>query len=221
MSNTDYAHSLANSELVEFYRQAGFGGRVGWGQKAAVLVIDMAGTWTEPDAMIGSDLSAVTGEVKRVLDAARSAAAPVFFTTMAFDPAHIDASRVSRAKTPHLDKMVRGESSSFVVPELERRDDEPFIEKPRASAFRNTNLVSLLVDRGVDTVVIVGCSTSGCIRATAESAVDLGFHAIVPAEAVGDRSPSAHAANLFDIDQRYADVVPVTEVVQHFHALTT
>jgi nicotinamidase-related amidase len=181
-----------------------------------VLVIDMAGTWTEPDAMIGSDLGMVTKEIRRVLDAAREAGAPVLFTTMAFDPAHSDASRVSRLKTPHLDKMVRGEESSFVVPELDRRADEPLIEKPRASAFRNTNLISLLVDQGVDTVVVVGCSTSGCIRATCESALDLGFHAIVPAEAVGDRSASAHTANLFDIDQRYADVMPIEDVLQHF-----
>lgn len=218
VSQSTAQHSLDNQELVAFYRAAGFGGRVGWGSKAAVLVIDMAGNWTEPDAMIGSDLAGVTKAIKTVLTAARDHDVPVLFTTMAYDPTMSDVSRVSRLKTPHAEKMIRGDAATQVIAELERRDDEPLIEKPRASAFRNTNLISILVDQGIDTVVIVGCSTSGCIRATAESALDLGFHALVPAEAVGDRSPSAHTANLFDIDQRYADVISVDEVVRHFAA---
>jgi len=214
--NTEIVHSLDNAELIEQYRNAGFGGRVGWGRKAAVLVIDMAGTWTEPEAMIGSDLRQVTAEIKRVLDGARAAGVPVIFTTMAYDPSYSDVTNVSRLKTPHAEKMLRGEASAQIIPELERRPEEALIEKPRASAFRNTNLISMLVDQGVDTVVIVGCSTSGCIRSTAESAVDLGFHALVPREAVGDRSASAHVANLFDIDQRYADVIGVDDVLAHF-----
>ncbi|SDT18227.1 isochorismatase family protein [Microlunatus soli] len=216
MTQNNTTHSLDNRELVDFYRQAGFGGRVGWGSRPAVLVIDMAGNWTEPEAMIGSDLGGVTQQISRVLTSARDNSVPVLFTTMAYDAAMSDVSRVSRLKTPHAEKMIRGEQATQVIAELERRADEPLIEKPRASAFLNTNLISILVDRGIDTVVIVGCSTSGCIRATSESALDLGFHAIVPAEAVGDRSPSAHTANLFDIDQRYADVVPVEDVIQHF-----
>lgn len=218
MTQRDNTHSLDNRELVEFYRQAGFGGRVGWGSKAAVLVIDMAGNWTEPDAMIGSDLGAVTPQIKKILNSARSQGLPVLFTTMAYDATMSDVTRVSRLKTPHAEKMVRGDQPTQVIAELERRSEEPLIEKPRASAFLNTNLISILVDRGVDTVVIVGCSTSGCIRATAESALDLGFHALIPAEAVGDRSASAHTANLFDIDQRYADVVSVDDIIGHFEA---
>lgn len=212
----EIVHALSNEALVEQYRNAGFGGRVGWGKKAAVLVIDMAGTWTNPDAMIGSNLEGVTGQIKTVLDAARDAGAPVLFTTMAYDPTYSDVTQVSRLKTPHSSTMLRGEGAADVIPELERRPDEALIEKPRASAFLNTNLISVLVDRGVDTVVVVGCSTSGCIRSTCESAVDLGFHALVPQEAVGDRSESAHIANLFDIDQRYADVITVDDVVKHF-----
>lgn len=212
------AHNLDNPELVQLYKDAGFGGRVGWGRKAAVLVIDMAGTWTEPDAMIGSDLRVVTAEIKKVLDAARASDTPVIFTTMAYDPSYSDVTTVSRLKTPHAEKMLRGTESAEVIAELERRPDEALVEKPRASAFRNTNLISILVDQGIDTVVVVGCSTSGCIRSTCESAVDLGFHALVPREAVGDRSESAHIANLFDIDQRYADVITVDDVIEHFAA---
>jgi nicotinamidase-related amidase len=214
----EMVHSLSNTELVEQYRRAGFGGRVGWGKKAAVLVIDMAGTWTEPEAMIGSDLGHVAATIKSILDAARETNVPIIFTTMAYDPSFSDVTKVSRLKTPHAEQMIRGEQSADIIPDLERRPNEALIEKPRASAFRNTNLVSILVDQGIDTVVVVGCSTSGCIRSTCESAVDLGFHAIVPAEAVGDRSSSAHASNLFDIDQRYADVVTVDEVLEHFRA---
>lgn len=213
---TEVVHSLDNAALVEQYRKAGFGGRVGWGNNAAVLVIDMAGTWTEPEAMIGAELGGVTAQIKKVLGAARNTDVPVIFTTMAYDASYSDVTNVSRLKTPHSSTMIRGEASATIIPELERRNDEALIEKPRASAFVNTNLISILVDRGIDTVVIVGCSTSGCIRSTAESAVDLGFHALVPREAVGDRSQSAHIANLFDIDNRYADVITVDEVVEHF-----
>jgi nicotinamidase-related amidase len=91
--------------------------------------------------------------------------------------------------------------------------------KPRASAFFGTYVDAMLISAKVDTVIVVGCSTSGCIRATAESAFNRGFHVIVPAEAVGDRCESAHQANLFDIDARYADVEPVEAVLARLRDL--
>src|SRR5690625_2955772 len=207
-------HSLENAELVAQYEKAGFGGRVGWGDRAAVLVIDMAGAWTHPGEQIASDLSEVVRSIQRVLKVARERDdVPVVFTTMAYDESYSNLPMVTQLKTPHSRKMIRGSERTQLIREMDRRDHEALVEKPRASAFFNTNLLSLLVAEKIDTVVIVGCSTSGCIRATAESAHDFGFHAIVPVEAVGDRSPSAHTANLFDINARYADVVPLDEVL--------
>lgn len=212
-------HSLDNPELLAQYRAAGFAHPVGFGERVAVLVIDMAGAWTSPDEQIGSDLGAVTEAIQQVLAAARTRDdVPVIFTTMAYDASGSDLPVVTRLKTPHSLEMVRGSARTQLIPEMDRRPGEALVEKPRASAFFNTNLLSILVAQGIDTVVVVGCSTSGCIRSTCESALDLGFRAIVPAEAVGDRSASAHTANLFDINARYADVLPLAEVLEHLKA---
>jgi nicotinamidase-related amidase len=210
------SHTLNNERLLSHYRDAGFAGSVGWGDRVAVLVIDMAGAWTRPEEQIGSDLAGVTAAIQEVLAAARGREdVPVIFTTMAYDASGSDLPEVTKLKTPHSLEMVRGSERVRLIPEMERRENEALVEKPRASAFFNTNLLSILVAQKIDTVVVVGCSTSGCIRSTCESALDYGFHAIVPAEAVGDRSQSAHIANLFDINARYADVLPLSEVVDH------
>jgi nicotinamidase-related amidase len=214
-----YAHSHDNPALREQYRKAGFGGRVGWGERPAVLVIDMARAWTHRDEQLGSDLSGVLDNIKTLLAVARRKGLPIYFTTMAYDAALREAGEVALKKLPHLTRMVRGSERVQLEPSLGRREHEPLIEKPRASAFRSTNLLAELISERVDTTIIVGCSTSGCIRATAESAFDLNFHAIVPREAVGDRSPSAHAATLFDIDMRMADVMPLAEVLEHLESL--
>jgi nicotinamidase-related amidase len=214
-------HSLSNEQLREQYRAAGFAGRVGWGERPAVLVIDMAGAWTTPGEQLGSDLQGVARQIARILDVARERGdMPIYFTTMAYDPELKELGEIVRRKTPHTELMVRGSDRVQLIPELGRRPDEPFIEKPRASAFFGTNLLSMLISERVDTTIIVGCSTSGCIRATAESAFNNNFHAIIPAEAVGDRSWSAHEGALFDIDARLGDVMPIDDVLAHLQETT-
>jgi nicotinamidase-related amidase len=215
MSELGKTHSLDNAALREQYARAGFAGRVGFGRHPALLVIDMAHAWTRPTDMIGADMRGVLDAVLELLGLFRTRELPIFFTTMAYDAGLAEVPEVMLRKTPHARQMIRGSERVQLVPELERRADEPLIEKPRASAFFATNLLSMLIGRGVDTTVVVGGSTSGCIRATCESAFDLGFHAIVPLQAVGDRSPSAHTGALFDIDARLADVMPLAEVLDH------
>lgn len=216
---TTYEHSLENPALREFYANAGFAGRVGWGERPALLVIDMAGAWTNPDAQIGSDLTAVENNIVELLTVARAKGLPIIFTTMAWDPSFAEIGEVVRRKTPHSEKMLIGSENVTLRPTMARQSHEPLVVKPRASAFFGTNVEAMLTSAKVDTTIVVGCSTSGCIRATAESAFNRGYHVIVPAEAVGDRSASAHAANLFDIDARYADVEPVEDVLRTLSAL--
>jgi nicotinamidase-related amidase len=179
----------------------------------------MAGAWTTPDEMLGSDLGDVLDACVAVLASARAADVPVYFTTMAYDQDMREPGTVALRKTPHLRRMVRGTEQVALVPELQRRESEPLIEKPRASGFVGTNLRAMLQSDGVDTIVVVGCSTSGCIRATAESGFNENLHVIIPREAVGDRSPTAHAASLFDIDQRMGDVESLADVLAHLDAL--
>lgn len=216
-----YEHSLQNEALRDFYAHAGFAGRVGWGERPAILVIDMAGAWAEPSEQIGTDLSEVSRHIVEILQEGRRAGLPVIFTTMSWDPSLSEIGEVVRRKTPHSEKMLHGTSRVTLRPEMDRRAHEPLVVKPRASAFFGTYVDAMLISARVDTVIVVGCSTSGCIRATAESAFNRGFHVIVPQEAVGDRSPSAHAANLFDIDARYGDVLPTSAVVTHLRKLPT
>jgi maleamate amidohydrolase len=102
-----------------------------------------------------------------------------------------------------------------IDPRIAPADGEIVFNKKVASAFFGTPLVSQLASRGVDTVILTGCSTSGCIRATAVDAVSYGFRVIVPEECVADRADAPHRANLFDIDSKYGDVVGVDEVLEH------
>ncbi len=212
-------HNFSNDALRHQYDAAGFAGRVGWGNRPALLVIDMAKAWTDPSERLGSDLSGVMQAIVELLRAARASQMPIYFTTMAYGSAAEIGSVVSR-KLPHLDQMTRGSDRVALAPALERRANEPLIEKPRASAFFGTHLLDMLISERVDTVVVSGCSTSGCIRATCESAFNYNFHVIVPREAVGDRSASAHEANLFDIDARYADVMPLADVLSELTTLS-
>jgi nicotinamidase-related amidase len=212
-------HDLGNTAVRDQYEAAGFAGRVGWGERPAVLVIDMAKAWADPSEMLGSDLSPVLAAILRVLDSARGVELPIFFTTMAYDPELVEVGHVVQAKTPHSRLMIRGSERVQLLDALERRPNEPLIEKPRASAFFGTNLLSTLISERVDTVVVVGCSTSGCIRSTCESAFNNNLRAIVPREAVGDRSATAHGPALFDIDARFGDVVELEDVLAHLDAL--
>jgi nicotinamidase-related amidase len=216
---TAFEHSLQNAALRDFYARAGFAGRVGWGDRPAILVIDMAGAWTSPDEQIGSDLAAVMESIIAILAEGRRAGLPIIFTTMAWDPSLVEIGEVVRRKTPHSEKMLLGSERVELRPELLRRPSEPLVVKPRASAFFGTYVDAMLISAKVDTVIVVGCSTSGCIRATAESAFNRGFHVIVPQEAVGDRCASAHVANLFDIDARYGDVTTIDDTLAHLRSL--
>jgi maleamate amidohydrolase len=217
---TSQEHRFDNLELRRQYEAAGFLGRVGWGRQPALLVIDMAGAWITPDEMLGSDLSSLLRAIVELLQVARRAAIPIYFTTMAYESPEEVGSVVSK-KLAALLLMIAGSARVQLAPQLERRPSEPLLVKPRPSAFFGTQLLGMLIEKGADTLIVTGCSTSGCVRATCEDAFNHNLHVIVPAEAVGDRSSSAHQANLFDIDARYADVMPAASVAQHLIGLSS
>ena len=201
----------------ELYERSGFGGRVGFGERPALVVIDLAKSWLDDSSPQGSSrLEPVLHNTITLLDVARRHGCPVFFTTMAFSRWEVKGPY--GRKLPHLGKLGSLDAGSEMVeldPRLERREDEPLIVKPRASAFWGTPFDSYLASLSIDTLIITGCSTSGCIRGTAESAHNLNLRTIVVREAVGDRSPLAHETNLTDIDLRYADVVGMDETISY------
>jgi nicotinamidase-related amidase len=196
------------------YREKGLAGRVGFGSAPAVVVVDFIIGFTDTDSPLASDLDAEVAATTTVLDAARTRKAPVFFTTTAYDEELREAG-LFPLKVPSLGTLVRGSRWVEVDPRLGRRSDEPLIEKSYASAFFATSLADDLRAAGVDTVIVTGCTTSGCVRATVVDALQHGFRAIVPRQCVGDRSPEQHAANLVDIDGKYGDVVDLDDVLTH------
>lgn len=209
-------------EVRQFYLSKGFGGRVGFGQSPAIIVIDMARSWLDESSPLGSKaVAGVLDNILRILEVGRDSGVPVFFTTMVFDPTGAEARGPLGRKLLHTSDQAALEKGTGLVeldPRLARRPEEILIEKQRASAFWGTPFLAHLVGRKIDTLIITGCSTSGCIRATAESAHNYNLHTIVVAEAVGDRSPVAHEYNLTDIDMRYADVVGLDATLDYLAA---
>ena len=190
------------------YVERSWARRVGFGKRPALLVIDLALFWTRPDTQMGSNIDSVVEATCRVLDAARGAGIPVFFTTFDYDPAD---SRASPGKV-ELQVEAHGEGVFELDPRLERRPTEPVIRKRAASSFKDTNLDELLGALEVDTLIVTGVSTSHCVYATCRDATS-SYRVIVPREAVGDRSEIMHLVNLLDIDIDVGDVMPSDEVI--------
>jgi len=201
-----------NPNLQENYAGV-FDGRVGFGRRAAVVVVDFVKAYTTP----GSDLYApeVCGAVQAtvpLLEAARTAGAPVVFTRVLYHPAGLDGGVFAR-KVPVLRTFVEANPLTEIVDELTVEESDLVLTKQYASCFFGTSLASTLTAAGVDTLIVVGCSTSGCVRATAVDGCQYGFRVVVPRECVADRAPEPHQANLFDIDSKYGDVLSCEEVM--------
>ena len=200
------------------YARAGFGAPVERGTRPAVVVVDLSRGFTEAQWPTGSDLSAEVAAARSLLETARSAGVPVFFTTIGYEPGDETAVAWLR-KAPGLAVLAAGSELVELDPRLDRREEEPLIVKKGASAFFGTDLAERLHELGVDTVVICGATTSGCVRASVVDAVQHGFPTLVVREAVGDRARAPHDANLFDIEAKYGDVVPLDDAVAYLAAL--
>ncbi|WP_273888250.1 isochorismatase family protein [Rubrobacter naiadicus] len=197
----------------------GFGGRGGFGRRPALAVIDMTLGFTDPESPLACDLEGPVEEIRKLLQAARAAEIPVVFTTVAYRESDRLTAAAFIDKVPALLTLEAGSRWAEVDPRIAPRASEPVLNKLFASAFFGTPLGALLTAAGVDTLIITGASTSGCVRATAVDALQHGFRPVVPREAVGDRNPEAHEANLYDIDAKYGDVVSVDEVLEYIDAV--
>ena len=198
---------------AKLYRERGFGGTAGFGRRPALLVIDLVNGFTDPASPLGSDLDAVVAATRRLIDACRAQQLPIVFTTVAFDGAQSQAAAVFMAKIPSLRTLVAGSHAVQVDPRLGLPATDTLITKQFASCFFGTALSSLLAAEGCDTVIVTGATTSGCVRASVVDAVQHGYRPIVPRECVGDRAQAPHDANLFDIQQKYGDVIGLDEAL--------
>ena len=205
---------MSDAEAREVYARAGLGESVTLGSRPAVLVVDFSCGFTDPECSLGSDLSAEVEATKRLLDAARARGLPVVFTTIGFEP-NLKDGGLWLQKVPSLGDLQIGGRWVELDPRLEAREGETVVLKKGASAFFGTNLASILISQGIDSVVLCGATTSGCIRATAVDLLQLGWPTLVPRECVGDRAQAPHEANLFDIQAKYADVVSLEEALAY------
>lgn len=203
--------------LRQCYAQRGWGGRVGFGKRPAVVVIDLALAWTMEQGPFGSNLDTVVEATCRVLEAARAARIPIFFTTGVSDPADPPSPGSKKLLLP---ADFSKEEKYQLDPRLHHQPTEKIIRKPYASTFKGTNFQEMLTALQVDTLIVTGCSTSHCVYATCRDARD-SFHVIVPREAVGERCELMHEVNLLDIDLDLGDVMPVEEVVAWLEGLKT
>lgn len=203
-----------SDETREIYERARLGQSVTLGGRPAVLVVDFSRGFTDPECTMGSDLTREVEATNRLLAVAREQEIPIIFTTIGFEPNLKDGS-LWLEKAPGLRDLIVGGKWVEIDPRLERRDEETVILKKGASAFFGTNLPSILVSQGVDTIVLCGATTSGCIRATAIDLLQYGYPTLVPRECVGDRAQGPHEANLVDIQAKYADVVPIENALSY------
>jgi maleamate amidohydrolase len=205
---------MSDQEAREVYAAAGLGQAVTLGSRPAVLVVDFSCGFTDPECTLGADMSAEVEATRRLLDAGRAKGLPVIFTTIGYEPSLKDGG-LWLQKVPSLGDLQIGGRWVEIDPRLEPREDETIVLKKGASAFFGTNLPAILVSQGVDSVILCGATTSGCIRATAIDLLQYGYPTLVPRECVADRAQAPHEANLFDINAKYADVVPLDDVLEY------
>ena len=195
------------------YQRSGFGQALGCGQQPALLMVDFVKAYLEPDSPLYAGVEAVRDQCIELLAICRSAELPIFHSNVSYRPGSPDGG-VFRRKLPLLKVFEVGSPLAEFAAGLEPQAGESVITKHYASAFFGTPLASSLAARGVDSVLIAGVTTSGCVRASALDALQHGFISIVVEDAVGDRHAAPHQANLFDLKSKYSDLVTVTEVAR-------
>ncbi|GAA2563903.1 isochorismatase family protein [Pseudonocardia hydrocarbonoxydans] len=192
-----------------------FSGRVGWGERPALVVVDLVRAYTEAGGpFLLPDPGPAVRATAALVEAARSAGRPVVWTVVRYDRGLSDGGLFVR-KVPALAAFADGADGGWGGLVLEPVPGEPVVAKQYASAFFGTSLAATLHTAGVDTVVVAGVSTSGCIRATATDALGHGFRPQVVRDACADRTAELHEQNLRDLDAKYADVTDLADALAH------
>jgi maleamate amidohydrolase len=194
------------------YRRQNFGNRIGFGRRSALLVVDFTVGFNDPKLFGGGNIEPAIRRTVGLLEFFRQKALPVAFTRVVYAEDGADAG-IFGAKVPSLLVLTEGHPAGQIVPELAPVRNEYVVRKTQASAFFGTGLAPWLVQQGADTLVVAGCTTSGCVRASVVDAIAYNFRPIVARDCVGDRALGPHEANLFDMAQKYADVLERDEIV--------
>ncbi|MFO7856243.1 MAG: isochorismatase family protein [Paracoccaceae bacterium] len=206
--------------LSDNYARAGYHAKQDWGRRPALVLVDFAAAYYVENSPLYAGEGAVRARdgAAKLLAAARGAGVPVIWTEVRYQPGGVDGGVFFR-KTPALRVFEKGNPLGDVVEGLDPRDDELMITKQYPSAFFGTSLAATLTAMGVDTVLLTGLSTSGCVRASCVDAMSHGFVTVVVSDAVGDRAPEVHEANLFDMSAKYADLATADEAIAWLETL--
>ena len=195
-----------------------FDGHLPFGKRPALLIVDFVIAYLEKDSPLYAGVESALASNERLLAAARAAGLPVIFTNVSFQAGGRDGGLFYR-KVPALKCFDAGSRLGAFPESLQPEDGELIITKQYASAFFGTTLASTLTAMGVDSLLITGLSTSGCVRASALDALQHGFAPFVVRDACGDRHPAPHEANLFDLQAKYAEVIGEEEALRLIAAL--
>ncbi len=192
---------------------------IGFGTRPAVIVIDFVNAYTTEGApFFGQGVVDAVDHSVPLLAAARTAKVPIIYTKVLYHPSGMDGGLFVK-KVPALRALVAGEPLAEIDSKITPEPEDLVIVKNYPSCFFGTTLQSTLMGLGIDTLILIGCSTSGCVRAAAIDAIQYGYRVIVPRECVGDRHDAPHDANLFDINAKYGDVVPKATVIDYFREI--
>lgn len=193
-------------DLEQDYQSAQFGGALAAGKRPALLLVDFVMAYLDPTSPLYAGVEDAFDSARRIVDAARIASIPVIFTNVVYQQGGKDGGVFYR-KVGALKSFDKGNPLGNFSENLSPNDDDLVISKQYASSFFGTSLAATLTSMNVDTVIVTGLSTSGCVRATALDACQHGFIPLVVKEAVGDRDSRPHEASLFDLQAKYAEVV--------------
>lgn len=198
-----------SEDLSASYAKA-FAGHLQPGAKPALLIVDVVMAYLDPQSPLYAAAEPALASNERLVAAARAAGVPVYFTNVEYQAGGADGGYFFR-KVPSLSAFMKGSPMGLFPPTLQPEPDDVVVTKQYASAFFGTSLASTLHSAGVDTLLITGFSTSGCVRASALDALQHGFIPLVVRDACADRHPAPHEANLFDLQAKYAEVVSEAE----------
>ena len=203
-----------NDDLA-IYQHQGFAQSIGIGEQPALVTIDFTNGFNDPDHFGGGNIDSAIKQTAILLGHARTMGWPIAHTRVVYADDGSDAG-VFTWKVPSLKKLTENSPLGQIVPELGVKPGEYIVRKTQASAFFGTEFLPWLVRHRVDTLFITGCTTSGCVRATVLDTVANNLRPIVVTDCVGDRALGPHEANLFDMGQKYADLMTCTEVLEYF-----
>ena len=207
-------------EDLKMFSKAKMGGKSSYGKKPAIIVVDMTFGFVDDAFPKGNSAMGwpAVHSVANLLETGRRIGIPIFYSKGAHARTATERGRWKSEKTFDIRSFDPKEYE--IVPEIAPQAEEVVVTKTFPSAFFGTNLASMLVFHNVDTVVVTGLVTSGCVRATVVDAFSYNFIVVIPEECVGDRGVVSHKVSLFDMHMKYADVVPLTEVIDYLDGVS-